>query len=111
MSDRFSKFFKIKRVEKSLVQELQHIKLPKIFLCHQPKDYKFGLDSNSSLALFGHTHGGQIFPFHFLVKLVQPFLKGLHYKNDMPIYVNSGIGTWGIKYRFFSQAEITIIEL
>lgn len=111
LSDRFSKFFRIKRDENKLIEELNSIKLPKIFLSHQPKDYKFGLQSKSLLALFGHTHGGQIYPFHYLVKLVQPFLKGVYYKDNMAIYVNSGIGSWGLKYRFLSKAEITIIEL
>lgn len=111
LSDRFSKFFKIKRDEKHLTKELKSLELSKIFIAHQPKDYLYGVETNSDIVLSGHTHGGQIFPFHYLVRIVQPFLKGLHYINDMALYVNSGIGSWGIKYRFLSQAEITIIEV
>lgn len=110
LSDRFSKFFNIKRDEKNIVNYLK-VNQPSIFLAHQPKDYKFAQYAKSSLFLCGHTHGGQIFPFHFLVKLVQPFISGLHYKNNMAIYINKGLGTWGLKYRFLANAEITIIKL
>ncbi|MCG3664687.1 metallophosphoesterase [Aliarcobacter butzleri] len=109
LPDRFSKFFKIKREEKLVEDFLQNS--PSIFISHQPKDYKIALNSNSNLFLCGHTHGGQIYPFHYLVKLVQPFLAGLFYKNKTAIYVNKGLGTWGVDFRFKADAEITILKL
>ncbi|MFY4763214.1 metallophosphoesterase [Aliarcobacter butzleri] len=109
LPDRFSKFFKIKREEKIIEDFLQNS--PSIFISHQPKDYKIALNSNSSLFLCGHTHGGQIYPFHYLVKLVQPFLAGLFYKNKTAIYVNKGLGTWGVDFRFKADAEVTILKL
>ncbi len=109
LPDRFSKFFKIKREEKIVEDFLQNS--PSIFISHQPKDYKIALNSNSNLFLCGHTHGGQIYPFHYLVKLVQPFLAGLFYKNKTAIYVNKGLGTWGVDFRFKANAEITILKL
>ena len=109
LPDRFSKFFKIKRKEKIVEDFLQNS--PSIFISHQPKDYKIALNSNSNLFLCGHTHGGQIYPFHYLVKLVQPFLAGLFYKNKTAIYVNKGLGTWGVDFRFKADAEVTILKL
>ncbi|WP_151950144.1 metallophosphoesterase [Aliarcobacter butzleri] len=109
LPDRFSKFFKIKREEKIVKDFLQNS--PSIFISHQPKDYRIALNSNSNLFLCGHTHGGQIYPFHYLVKLVQPFLAGLFYKNKTAIYVNKGLGTWGVDFRFKADAEITILKL
>ncbi|MPL62691.1 3',5'-cyclic adenosine monophosphate phosphodiesterase CpdA [bioreactor metagenome] len=109
LPDRFSKFFKIKREEKIIEDFLKNS--PSIFISHQPKDYKIALNSNSNLFLCGHTHGGQIYPFHYLVKLVQPFLAGLFYKNKTAIYVNKGLGTWGVDFRFKADAEITILKL
>ncbi|BAK70127.1 metallophosphoesterase [Aliarcobacter butzleri] len=109
LPDRFSKFFKIKREEKIVEDFLQNS--PSIFISHQPKDYKIALNSNSNLFLCGHTHGGQIYPFHYLVKLVQPFLAGFFYKNKTAIYVNKGLGTWGVDFRFKADAEITILKL
>ncbi|WP_201523024.1 metallophosphoesterase [Aliarcobacter butzleri] len=109
LPDRFSKFFKIKREEKIIEDFLKNS--PSIFISHQPKDYKIALNSNSNLFLCGHTHGGQIYPFHYLVKLVQPFLAGLFYKNKTAIYVNKGLGTWGVDFRFKANAEVTILKL
>ena len=109
LPDRFSKFFKIKREEIIVEDFLKNS--PSIFISHQPKDYKIALNSNSNLFLCGHTHGGQIYPFHYLVKLVQPFLAGLFYKNKTAIYVNKGLGTWGVDFRFKADAEVTILKL
>ncbi len=110
LADRFSKLFGIRRDEQRVKHFLEYNDAT-IFISHQPKDYKFATKTNTSLFLCGHTHGGQIFPFHFLVKLVQPFLSGLFYKSKTAIYVNKGLGTWGINYRYKANNEITILEL
>ncbi len=110
LSDRFSKFFHIERDIKKVL-ELAQEKEAIIFLAHQPKDYTIALEAKASLFLCGHTHGGQIYPFHYLVRLIQPYLSGLHYENKMAIYVNSGLGTWGIDYRYKAQSEITLLQL
>ncbi len=110
LADRFSKFFHVQRDIQKVIQLTKH-KEPLIFLAHQPKDYKIALQTKASLFLCGHTHGGQIWPFHYLVRLVQPYLSGLHYKSNMAIYVNSGLGTWGIHYRYKAQSEITLLQL
>jgi len=109
LSDRFSNFFGIKREEKKIEQYL--LSTPSIFISHQPKDYKIATNSKANLFLCGHTHGGQIFPFHYLVKIVQPFLSGLFYKDKTAIYVNKGIGTWGIDFRYKAPNEISILKL
>ena len=86
--------------------------LPSILLSHQPKVIEF-LPSPSpfSLILSGHTHGGQIFPFNFLIKLEQPFVKGLYQTKDSYIYINQGTAFWGIPMRLGSECEITLFEL
>lgn len=110
LADRFSKFFGIRRDEKKVSYLLESNEAT-ILISHQPKDYKFATKANTPLFLCGHTHGGQIFPFHFLVKLVQPFLSGLFYRDETAIYVNKGLGTWGINYRYKASNEITILKL
>lgn len=85
---------------------------PLILLAHQPK---FALEVKEEhgvdLILSGHTHGGQIFPFSLLVKLDQPYLKGLYQHNlKTQIYVNRGTGFWGPPMRILSRAEITYFE-
>ncbi|WP_321313173.1 metallophosphoesterase [Halarcobacter sp.] len=110
LSDRFSKFFRVKREEDKIVKILSKYE-NSIFLAHQPKDYIYALKSNSKLFLCGHTHGGQIYPFHYVVKLFQPFLNGLIYKKDTAIYVSKGIGNWGIDFRFKANNEISLLKL
>ena len=110
LSDRFSKFFNHKR-DTNKIKHLLNNQVSTILLAHQPKDYKIATQTNTKLFLCGHTHGGQIFPFHYFVKLFQPFLNGLFYKFDTAIYVNKGLGTWGINYRYKADAEISILNL
>jgi predicted MPP superfamily phosphohydrolase len=110
ISDRFSSFFGIKRDEKKSLAFLQKT-ANAILLAHQPKDYLLALKSDTPLFLCGHTHGGQIFPFGYIVKLFQPFIQGIHYKNNTTIYVNKGLGTWGIHTRYKTPSEITLLEL
>ncbi len=84
---------------------------PTVLLAHQPKfieEVKDGVD----LMLSGHTHGGQIYPFRFLVKLQQPYISGLYTHNDrLQVYVNKGTGFWGPPMRLGASAEITHITL
>jgi len=81
-----------------------------ILLAHQPKFIEELKAYKPDLILSGHTHGGQIWPFNHLVKLQQPYVKGLHQlSNGSTIYVNSGIGFWGPPMRLNSQAEIAYI--
>jgi len=109
ISDRFSKLFNIQR-EEGKVSTLLETKQATIFLAHQPKDYSLALDK-AQVFLCGHTHGGQIFPFGYFVKLFQPFLSGIYYVKDMAIFVSNGLGTWGINARFKAPSQITLLKL
>jgi len=84
---------------------------PTILLAHQPKfieEVRSGVD----LMLSGHTHGGQLYPFKFLVALQQPYVRGLHQHDErLQIYVNKGTGFWGPPMRLGASSEITLISL
>ena len=83
---------------------------PTVLLAHQPRfiEEVTGVD----LMLSGHTHGGQIYPFRLLVKIVQPYLEGLHKHNKkLQVYVNKGTGFWGPPMRLGASSEITYITL
>ena len=83
---------------------------PTVLLAHQPKF----IDEveNVDLMLSGHTHGGQIAPFNLLVKLQQPYVKGLNQHNEKTqVYVNKGTGFWGPPMRLCASSEITYIKL
>jgi hypothetical protein len=84
---------------------------PVVLLAHQPVHFDQACEHGVDLQISGHTHGGQIFPFGLLTRLVQPFLSGLHRRGDSQIYVSSGTGYWGPPMRIAAPAEITLIEL
>lgn len=84
---------------------------PLILLAHQPKQIEEAAAHGVTLQISGHTHGGQIFPFNFLVPLQQPFVAGLHRVRDTAIYVSRGTGYWGPPMRVGAPAELTHIEL
>jgi predicted MPP superfamily phosphohydrolase len=84
---------------------------PTVLLAHQPR-YIDEVTHSVDLMLSGHTHGGQIYPFRFLVKLQQPYISGLHQHNkDLQIYVNKGTGFWGPPMRLGASSEITDITI
>lgn len=84
---------------------------PVVLLAHQPVQFGEAREHGVDLQISGHTHGGQIFPFGVLTRLVQPFLSGLHRRGDSQIYVSSGTGYWGPPMRIAAPAEITLLEL
>jgi predicted MPP superfamily phosphohydrolase len=64
-----------------------------------------------SLLLCGHTHGGQIFPFMFFVKLQQPVIGGFEVLHGVPTYTSNGTGYWGPPFRIGPRGEVTEITL
>ena len=86
--------------------------VPSVLLAHQPKQIDEAADFAIDLVLSGHTHGGQIWPFGYLVALVQPYVSGLHRHRDRSwIYVSRGTGSWGPPMRLAAQHEITSLVL
>ncbi|MGB0646349.1 MAG: metallophosphoesterase [Bradymonadia bacterium] len=83
-----------------------------VLLAHQPKSIHEAAQHQVDLVLSGHTHGGQLWPFRFLVMLVQPYLEGLHQHTDRTsIFVHRGTGYWGIPMRLGVSAEIVELSL
>jgi predicted MPP superfamily phosphohydrolase len=82
-----------------------------VLLKHQPRVDRASVEW-FDLQLSGHTHGGQIFPFHWLVRLAYPARTGLSQVGDETwLYVSRGTGTWGPPIRFLAPSELTVIEL
>lgn len=80
-----------------------------VLLKHQPVvDREVPFD----LQLSGHIHGGQIFPFGLLTRLVYGLSAGLTQLPDgRLLYVNRGVGTWGPPIRFLAAPEITLFKI
>ncbi|QIQ06091.1 metallophosphoesterase [Streptomyces liangshanensis] len=86
--------------------------LPVLLLAHQPKFVDRAAAQGVDLQLSGHTHGGQIWPFHYLVRLDQPALAGLsHHGPRTLLYTSRGTGFWGPPFRVFAPSEITLLVL
>ncbi|MGQ0839414.1 metallophosphoesterase [Actinokineospora sp.] len=84
---------------------------PVVLLSHQPVQVRDAARARVDLQLSGHTHGGQIYPFHHLVQLGQPAVSGLSKVDDTWLYVTNGAGFWGPPVRVGAPPDITVIEL
>ncbi|HII71220.1 TPA: hypothetical protein HA265_00515 [Candidatus Woesearchaeota archaeon] len=82
-----------------------------ITLIHEP----IGIDETSrrgvDLMLAGHTHGGQIWPYHYFHQAAYGYLYGLYDIDGMKLYITSGAGAWGPNFRLGTRNEIVQIRL
>ena len=85
--------------------------ITKIVLAHQPNSIHSVHETGADLQLSGHTHGGQFWPFTYPVKMINPYIAGLHDHQGTQIYVNRGTGYWGPPLRIGVPSEITLIRL
>jgi predicted MPP superfamily phosphohydrolase len=86
--------------------------LPVLLLAHQPKQIRDAVEHGIDLQISGHTHGGQIWPFHYLVRVDQPVVQGLTRHSDRTqLYTSRGTGFWGPPFRVFAPSEITLLTL
>ncbi|MBL7261808.1 metallophosphoesterase [Paractinoplanes lichenicola] len=86
--------------------------LPVLLLAHQPQQIQGAVAHGVDLQISGHTHGGQMWPFHYLVRLDQPVLQGLsRHSERTQLYTSRGTGFWGPPFRIFAPSEITLLTL
>lgn len=83
----------------------------KILLAHQPVLVSEAVDRGIDLQLSGHTHGGQMWPFHHIVSAVQPSIAGLSSVGDTQLYVTRGAGFWGPPVRIGAPPDISVLTL
>jgi predicted MPP superfamily phosphohydrolase len=84
---------------------------PVVLLAHQPIQVNEAEKRGVDLQLSGHTHGGQIFPFGYLVRLQQPVLAGYARFGNTQLYVTRGAGFWGPPVRVGAPPDISLVEL
>ena len=92
---------------------------PVILMAHEP-DYADDVTAHPKghlvdLMLSGHSHGGQV-RLPFVGALILPpmgtkYPEGHYTFNRMQLYVNRGIGTVGLPFRFNCPPEITVLTL
>lgn len=82
-----------------------------IMLSHSPKLLDDMSADKINLILSGHTHGGQIFPFHYFVKQSnEGMLAGFYNRNGIDFYISRGTRYWGPPMRLFAPSEITVFN-
>lgn len=91
----------------------------KMLLSHAPDVADLALQYGIDWQLSGHSHGGQI-KIPFAGALVTPpyaekYNEGLYHlenqNHSLTLYVNRGIGTTRLPFRFLSQPELTVFQL
>jgi predicted MPP superfamily phosphohydrolase len=82
-----------------------------ILLSHTPWQAERAARAGVGLMLCGHTHGGQIWPFGYLVRLFYPLLEGQYEVDGMTAIVCRGTGTWGPRMRLWRPGEILRVTL
>lgn len=82
-----------------------------ILLSHTPWNADLAAREGAGLMLCGHTHGGQIWPFGYLVKYVYPLLAGRYDVDGMTVIVSRGAGSWGPPMRLWQPGEIIRVTL
>jgi len=82
-----------------------------VLLSHTPWQAETAARSGVNLMLSAHTHGGQIWPLGYLIRIVYPLLEGRYDVEGMPVIVCRGTGTWGPRMRLWRPGEILRITL
>ena len=82
-----------------------------LLLYHRPLGLEAASEKGIDLMLSGHTHRGQIFPFHGVVKLFFNRFFGVYRSGNTTLNVTSGTGYWGPPMRLGSKCEIVVLKL
>lgn len=84
---------------------------PVIVMNHEPHKLAEESDEKVDLAVYGHTHNGQLFPNNILINLMYEVGHGYKKKDDTNVYVTSGIGLSGPQYRIGTISEIVVLNM
>lgn len=90
---------------------------PVVLLAHQPLEVRRAVaraaagQSPVDLQISGHSHGGQIWPFHYLVRTQQKALQGLSRHGEVQLWTTRGAGFWGPPLRVFAPSEVSLLTL
>lgn len=84
-----------------------------IVLDHQPHDFDAQEEAGVDLVLCGHTHGGQLFPFHRMGQWtgIDDKSYGLETRGNTSFIVTSGISDWAIKFKTGCKSEYVVVDI
>lgn len=84
---------------------------PIILLDHQPYNLEEAENNQIDFQFSGHTHRGQIWPISLVTDFLYEKSYGSLKKGKTEIYVSSGMGIWGGKFRIGTQSEYVVINM
>lgn len=84
---------------------------PVILMDHQPYHLEEAENNGVDFQFSGHTHRGQIWPVSLITDMIYENSHGLSQKGNTRVYVSSGMGIWGGKFRIGSQSEYVVIDM
>lgn len=93
-----------------LVKSVDNSKV-NILLDHQPYALEQAVDNNVDLQCSGHTHRGQMWPISWITDRLFENSHGYLKKENTHIYVSSGVGIWGGRYRIGTVSEYIVIRI
>jgi predicted MPP superfamily phosphohydrolase len=94
----------------TIIEKLDTTK-PLFIIDHQPVNIKEMESSNVDFQISGHTHNGQFFPINLIAKWIFGKSYGFFATDHSNLYITSGIGIWGGKFRIGTQSEYVVINL
>lgn len=100
-----------KKLKTILDEQQVNSSLPIIVLNHTPDNLDEEMEAGADIALYGHTHDGQIFPFNLFTRIVFEVSHGYKKKENTHAYVSSGLGLSGPQYRIGTQSEIAVLNV
>ena len=89
----------------------EHHDLPLFVMDHQPSSLDEARTAGAVLELSGHTHYGQLWPFHWVVENLHENPLGLMIKKGLYSVVSAGTGTWGPPMRNTSRPEVLVVKV
>lgn len=99
--------------QKSLhkILDMNEDKLPVLLMRHRPINFEDAVENNVSLMVSGHTHHGQLFPFHLLTKSFYELSWGHLQMGRTHFITTSGAQGWGPQARTTGKSEIVVVNL
>ncbi len=83
----------------------------KVLMSHAPTVAESLAEGEFDLQVSGHTHGGQIFPFHYFAKQSNNnHLAGAYNVNGNRLFITRGAGYWGPPMRLLAPSDITVFD-
>lgn len=89
----------------------EHKNLPVAVLDHQPHVLDEARAAGAVLEISGHTHYGQLWPFHWVVENMYENPHGLLSRKGLDSLVSAGTGTWGPPLRNSARPEVLVVKI